>query len=230
MVMDSNLQHKYLMAMGVQQWVPRDSGPLAAEDDSPDLDTPAAANSWQMLEIEVAGCTRCKLHRSRTQTVFGTGDRQADWLIIGEAPGADEDQQGKPFVGRAGQLLDEMLMATGLDRPSVYIANLLKCRPPSNRDPSTDEVACCQGYLQRQIELLQPRLILVVGRVAAQGLLQTTTPVGRLRNKTHYYGERKIPLVVTYHPAYLLRSPLEKRKVWQDLQFAKAVINQPRDA
>ncbi|MEN8204394.1 MAG: uracil-DNA glycosylase [Pseudomonadota bacterium] len=225
--MNSNLRHEYLKAMGVQQWVARNSdadsytGIAAA---GPKVEqVPVDALDWQTLEAQVSACTRCVLHESRTQTVFGTGNRDADWMIIGEAPGADEDRQGEPFVGRAGQLLNEMLYAAGYRRNDVYIANILKCRPPGNRDPSADEVACCQLYLQQQIALIQPKLILAVGRIAAHNLLHTTTQVGRLRGTVHHYGEQRIPLIVTYHPAYLLRSPLEKRKVWEDLQFAQAV-------
>jgi uracil-DNA glycosylase family 4 len=144
-------------------------------------------------------------------------------MIIGEAPGADEDRQGEPFVGRAGQLLTAMIAAIGCRREEVYITNILKCRPPGNRDPLPEEVACCHDYLERQIALVGPALILVVGRIAAHNLLQTDLPIGRLRGRVHRYGKGGIPLVVTYHPAYLLRSPLEKRKSWEDLQLAQQV-------
>jgi DNA polymerase len=154
--------------------------------------------------------------------VFGVGNTQADWLIIGEAPGAEEDRRGEPFVGRAGQLLDEMLRATGQSRGEVYIANVLKCRPPNNRDPELGEARACRGYLDRQIALLKPKIILAVGRIAAQTLLATDTPVGKLRGKLHHLGD--IPLVVTYHPAYLLRSPRQKSKSWADLCLAMDVI------
>lgn len=184
------------------------------------LQTDVANLDWDGLQRQVASCTRCDLHRTRTQTVFGVGHRQADWLIIGEAPGAEEDKRGEPFVGRAGQLLDAMLMAVGLDRSRAYIANILKCRPPNNRDPQPNEVACCEPYLQRQIALLQPKLILAVGRIAAQNLLKTDLPLGRLRGRAHRYGAAQIPVIVTYHPAYLLRSPADKRKAWEDLQLA----------
>lgn len=178
-------------------------------------------SSWDDLQRQVAACTACQaLVSNRTQTVFGVGNRQADWLIVGEAPGADEDRQGEPFVGKAGQLLNAMLAAIGLSRESVYIANILKCRPPANRDPAPEEAANCEGYLLRQIELIQPRLLLSVGRISAQNLLQTDAPVGHLRGRVHRYGERQIPLVVTYHPAYLLRSPDQKGKAWDDLQLA----------
>lgn len=179
---------------------------------------------WAALAQRVQGCTRCpELVANRTQTVFGVGNKQADWLIIGEAPGADEDKQGEPFVGRAGQLLNAMLQAVGLKREQVYIANVLKCRPPNNRDPRPDEAAACEAYLRRQIALVQPKVILVVGRIAAQNLLKVDTPIGKLRGTVHSF-DSAIPLVVTYHPAYLLRSPLEKRKSWADLCLARRVI------
>ena len=183
-------------------------------------DTGGVVTDWAGLERQVACCTRCDLHKTRTQTVFGAGNRQARWFVIGEAPGADEDRQGEPFVGRAGMLLTEMLYAAGYRREDVYIANILKCRPPENRNPRPEEVGACISYLQQQISLVQPEIILAVGGIAAHNLLETDAPVGRLRGKVHYYGDSRIPLVVTYHPAYLLRSPLEKRKVWDDLQFA----------
>src|SRR5579863_8309979 len=173
---------------------------------------------------------RCELSRSRTQTVFGVGNTEAELLVIGEAPGAEEDRQGEPFVGRAGQLLNSMLRAMGNPRESVYIANVLKCRPPGNRDPRPEEVASCRPFLQRQIELLQPLLILAVGRIAAQNLLQTDTPIGRLRGQLHRFGARATPLIVTYHPAYLLRSPGEKRKSWVDLKFVRAELSRLRTA
>jgi len=223
------LHSEYLQAMGIQQWLPRAetadgeavgcvpaaAGQAGSEPVSPD---------WSALQAQVANSTLCRLHESRTRTVFGTGNREADWLIIGEAPGADEDRQGEPFVGRAGLLLNEMLFAAGYRREDVYIANILKCRPPDNRNPRPDEVACCHGYLQQQVGLIQPRIILAVGGIAAHNLLNTDTPVGKLRGVLHHYGETNIPLVVTYHPAYLLRSPLEKRKVLKDLQFALEVF------
>ncbi len=217
-------RNDYLQAMGIQPWVARDSQAAPEEDMSGQSGPIPALPGWTELEAQVAGCTRCSLHQTRTQTVFGTGNRQADWLIIGEAPGADEDRQGEPFVGRAGLLLNEMLLAVGYRREQVYIANILKCRPPNNRNPRPDEVASCHGYLERQIELIQPRLILAVGGIAAHNLLHTDAPVGRLRGKLHHYGGQQIPLVVTYHPAYLLRAPLEKRKAWADLQFARQIF------
>ena len=150
--------------------------------------------------------------------MFGVGNPDAVWLIIGEAPGAEEDRRGEPFVGRAGQLLDQMLYAIGQNRDSVFIENILKCRPPNNRDPKSDEAAACRAYLERQIELLRPKIILAVGMIAAQNLLGSTDPVGRMRGRPHQFGG--IPLVVTYHPAYLLRSPSQKQKSWSDLCLA----------
>ena len=217
--MNISLRNEYLKAMGVQQWVARDSVADVRVADVVEL----ASLDWQELEQRVSGCTLCGLHESRTRTVFGSGNHNADWLVIGEAPGADEDRQGEPFVGPAGQLLTEILYAIGLQRGDVYICNILKCRPPSNRNPSMQEVGHCNAYLQRQIELIKPRLILAVGGVAANSLLDMSEKVGVLRGKVHYYGVQGIPLVVTYHPAYLLRSPQEKRKVWNDLLFAQSV-------
>ena len=180
---------------------------------------------WDELQAQVAGCTLCELHSSRTQTVFGVGNRAADWLVIGEAPGKDEDQQGEPFVGRAGQLLNAMLQAIGLQREQVYIANILKCRPPGNRDPQAEEALRCRPYLQRQLELLEPKAILAVGRISAQNLLQSNETIGRLRGRVHRFGSGGIPLVATYHPAYLLRNPAQKSKVWQDLKALHRLLN-----
>ena len=188
------------------------------------LQSGVAPLDWDRLQKAVAVCTQCDLHASRTQTVFGVGNRAADWLVIGEAPGKDEDLQGEPFVGRAGQLLNAMLLAIGLKREQVYIANILKCRPPNNRDPRPEEVACCEAYLLRQIELIQPKIILAVGRIAAQNLLGTDMPIGKLRGIAHRFRDTGIPLVATYHPAYLLRSPAEKRKAWEDLKLAKRTL------
>ena len=215
-------REQYLEALGVDLW--RSRAPALSSVPTPVLapaPRSAHAPAWEALRAEVSVCTRCELSRGRTQTVFGVGNTQAELLVIGEAPGAEEDRQGEPFVGRAGQLLNSMLRAMGNPRESVYIANLLKCRPPGNRDPKPEEVASCLPYLQRQVELLQPRLIVAVGRIAAQNLLATDTPIGRLRGHVHRFGERATPLIVTYHPAYLLRSPGEKRKAWVDLKFAR---------
>lgn len=224
--MGDELQRRYLDAMGIQRWVARSSraacpiGETTVRAEAETADQPDASE-WDSLQAEVIACTRCELHKTRTQTVFGTGNRQADWLIVGEAPGADEDREGEPFVGRAGELLNEMLFATGHRREQVYIANILKCRPPGNRNPQSHEISCCVDYLWRQIRMVQPKIILAVGGIAANSLLQTDARVGELRGKVHYVAEQTV--VVTYHPAYLLRSPLEKRKVWDDLQFARKV-------
>ena len=180
------------------------------------------ATDWGTLRERVAGCVACELCKTRAQTVFGVGNTQAEWLVIGEAPGADEDRQGEPFVGRAGQLLNAMLLAVGRPRDTVFIANILKCRPPGNRDPRPEEVARCLPFLEQQVALLKPRLMLAVGRIAAQNLLGTDVPLSRLRGKVHEFGAAKTPLVITYHPAYLLRTPGDKRKAWEDLKFARA--------
>lgn len=179
--------------------------------------------TWDSLKQQVKACTRCELHASRTQGVLGVGDIHADLLIIGEAPGADEDRLGEPFVGQAGKLLDSMLAAIDLRRgQDVYIANVLKSRPPGNRDPKPDEVAACAPFLEQQIALIQPKLILALGRFAAQSLLSSTESISRLRGSVHTY--HGIPLLVTYHPAYLLRNLPDKAKAWEDLCLAKATM------
>lgn len=236
--MDNTLRLQYLEAMGIEVWVPRAAPahaespqPPAAEALSAVIEAPAPAkhqpidrtqaepDNWDLLQAEVATCRKCALCESRTQTVFGTGNKQADWMVIGEAPGQSEDQQGRPFVGKAGQLLTEMLRALGLDREKdVFIANILKCRPPGNRDPKVDEIEACHAYLQRQRALVQPKIILAVGRIAAQALLKTAAPLTKLRGTVHTLDET--PVIVAYHPAYLLRSLPEKRKAWLDLQLA----------
>ncbi len=180
---------------------------------------------WEALEHAVKHCTACPLHHTRTQGVFGVGNRTAEWLIVGEAPGEDEDRQGEPFVGRAGQLLDQMIRGMGLRREEIYIANVLKSRPPGNRTPAPLETAACLPYLQRQIELLEPRIILAAGSVAAQHLLATSLSIGVLRGRLHRYGAQRVPLVATYHPSYLLRSPSEKRKAWDDLRLAWRIFH-----
>ena len=213
-----------LEALGIDLYVRREQP--APEGEGPPRPVAADGPGWEALEAAVRTCTRCELHRTRTQTVFGVGDRRARWMFIGEAPGAEEDRQGEPFVGRAGQLLNSMLRALGLGRDQVFIANVLKCRPPGNRDPRPEEAASCRGYLEGQIALIEPTLIVAVGRIAAQNLLGTDAPLARLRGRVHSLGERGRPVVVTYHPAYLLRSPGEKRKAWQDLVFARKVLRE----
>jgi DNA polymerase len=232
MIPAESLRRQYLAAMGVELWLRREASPARTETQltAPDSAPPAGASGtiaaldWEALTAEVKVCTRCRLHATRTQTVFGVGNRSAQWLFVGEAPGADEDRQGEPFVGRAGQLLNAMLFAIGLKREDVFICNVLKCRPPDNRDPQDDEAAACEPFLVRQIELIRPRLIVALGRHAAHSLLKTELPLARLRGqRLSYHGT---PLVVTYHPAYLLRSPLEKRKAWDDLCLARSIVTE----
>jgi len=243
--MEESLRRQYLDAMGIQNWVGRDAAPEpdVAQDQpatmAPQVTTEPVAESkpsqprardgissldWDGLRARVEACKSCELHKTRTQTVFGVGNQNADLMIIGEAPGADEDKQGEPFVGSAGQLLNAMLKAIGFSREQVFIANIIKCRPPGNRDLHVEEALNCEPFLQRQIELIQPKVILAVGRVAAQNLLKTDAAVGKLRGRTDNIGAAKIPLVVTYHPAYLLRSPDQKGKAWQDLQRAYRLL------
>ncbi len=185
-----------------------------------------SALGWGELQSQVSVCTACDLHKGRTQTVFGVGNHQAKLLVIGEAPGATEDRLGEPFVGRAGKLLDAMLAAINLQRNQVFIANIVKCRPPNNRDPSAQEAAACRGYLERQMALIEPQVILAVGRIAAHNLLETDQAIGKLRCRVHTIGKQQIPMVVTYHPAYLLRSPKEKAKAWQDLKQVSQLMRQ----
>jgi len=211
-------QQQYLQALGIQSWESKNFSPSETIEISSDetLDS-NRQKIWLELEDRVKHCTLCELHKTRTHTVFGIGNKKADLLFVGEAPGANEDQQGIPFVGRAGNLLTSMLKAINIDRKDVYIANILKCRPPNNRDPLPSEVALCTPYLQEQINLMQPKLIVAVGRIAAQFLLKTNDPLSKLRGKLHYYGEQNTPLWITYHPAYLLRSPREKAKAYRDM-------------
>jgi len=215
--------------MGISVWVPRASGfreQLQSSEALIDNAVPeasvSATDNWDELQAEVASCTKCSLCATRTQTVFGSGNKHADWMLVGEAPGQHEDEQGQPFVGKAGLLLTEMLRAIGLAREEVFITNILKCRPPNNRDPLAGEVESCNDYLQRQQKLIQPKIILAVGRIAAQTLLKTDEPMSRLRGKVHTFNNT--PVVVVYHPAYLLRSLPEKRKAWRDLQLAMHTV------
>ncbi len=211
-----------LAARSAQPAAPSAQG---ATDAWPTREQRIARLDWDELEADIRACRACGLCLKRRQAVPGVGDRCASWLVVGEAPGEQEDLQGEPFVGPAGRLLDQMLAAIGLRRgEGVYIANVIKCRPPGNRNPAPEEIAACLPYLRRQIELLQPSLILALGRFAAQSLLATEASVGSLRGQslTYRLGERAIPLVVSYHPSYLLRSPLEKAKAWEDLLHARA--------
>jgi DNA polymerase len=207
-----------LAEMGLSPiWVLRDKSNPEEENRSP------SGKTWIELKQAVPACTACGLHKSRTQTVFGVGDEQADWMLIGEAPGAEEDRLGEPFVGQAGRLLDNMLAAIGLGRSdNVYIANVLKCRPPGNRNPEPGEVEKCSAHLRAQIGLVAPKLIVAMGRFAAQTLLGTDASIASLRGRVHAYAG--VPLIVTYHPAYLLRNLPDKAKAWEDLVFARKTM------
>lgn len=229
------LRHQYLQAMGIQLWESREqiiqveAGPkpeLVTQQLDRDMsakksavaDTIAPAfQDWQSLVTTVENCTQCALAETRTHVVVGSGHQKAQVMFIGEAPGAEEDKAGLPFVGSAGQLLTEMLRAIGFERQQVYITNMLKCRPPGNRDPEAAELAACSIYLQQQIQWVQPRIIVTLGRIAAQQLLKTQQSLGALRGKMHQLPDSRIPVLATYHPAYLLRSPSQKRKAWEDL-------------
>ncbi len=212
-------QERALEEMGLAPlWVRREAAVAATTP------TVQSGELWEALQNEVRQCRACGLCESRTQTVFGVGARNPDWLFVGEAPGAEEDARGEPFVGQAGKLLDNMLASIGLARgQTVYIANVLKCRPPGNRNPSSEEVAQCRNYLMRQIELLEPRMIVALGRFAAQTLTDSDSSVGKLRGRVHRleHGARNYPLIVTFHPSYLLRTPEDKRLAWQDLCLAR---------
>jgi DNA polymerase len=221
--------------MGIDVWVPR---PLVNPLQSPEIIAEAVDN-WEILQAEVSQCTQCDLCKSRSQTVFGSGNKNADWMLIGEAPGESEDQQGLPFgrvgslppatlppslavVDKPGLLLTEMLRAIDLDREEVFITNVVKCRPPENREPTSTEVEACKTYLLRQQALLKPKIILALGHVAAQALLNTNKPIAELRGKIHTLNDT--PVVVVYHPAYLLRFLPDKQKAWEDLKFAIQII------
>lgn len=227
MALSENMRLQYLDTMGICVWQSRfvptyteslcESYEDAVIPIEPTLQiTPP--DSWEKLREQVSSCQLCTLCTTRTQTVFGEGNVNADWFFVGEAPGENEDLQGRPFVGEAGQLLTQMIRAISLTREEVFIANILKCRPPHNRDPHIDEIAHCRDYLQRQLALVKPKIIIAVGRIAAQTLLKTNTTIGKLRGQVHHV--ENVPLIAIYHPSYLLRSLIEKRKAWQDLQFA----------
>jgi DNA polymerase len=236
--MDARRSSRYLEAMGVTVWRPRDAGPREPGEEgflpseapatpTKSRDDLVAGMDWTSLERAVAACRACALCETRNKTVFWVGDHRAHLMVIGEAPGADEDRQGEPFVGRAGQLLDRMLAAIGLPRDQVFIANILKCRPPGNRDPRPDEALRCEPFLLRQIELVRPRVLLAVGRISAQHLLKSDDPVGRLRGRWFEFGPARIPLRVTYHPSYLLRAPEQKGKAWHDLLAVARTMGPP---
>ena len=229
-------QQQYLKQIGVTVWEERRSTHKEKEDEIKlvgfDAIKISEDNKYTETELDknlnylsnqVAICNLCELHKCRKNTVFGVGDNNADWLVIGEAPGVDEDLKGEPFVGRAGKLLNSMLFSVGVQREDIFITNILKCRPPKNRDPKPDEAKACEKYLRQQIKLINPKIILALGRIAAQNLLKSTIPIGKMRGNSYQYPDYDLPVVVTYHPAYLLRSPSEKRKVWEDLKFAQNI-------
>jgi DNA polymerase len=242
-------QHAMLAEMGIRLWRPWSpphaadaeiapepvvaQAPVEPEVRSVAVPPPAASSvstlDWPALREAVSACTACKLCGGRTQTVFGVGNPRAHWMIVGEAPGEQEDRQGEPFVGKSGQLLDNMLRAIHLTRgeappaQQVYIANTVKCRPPGNRNPEPDELAQCEPFLMRQVALVQPKIILAMGRFAVQSLLRSSEPIGRLRGRVHHY--QGVPLIVTYHPAYLLRNLADKARAWDDLCLAVATAN-----
>ncbi len=247
-------QHRCLEAMDIQIWKRRESegsssgqAQTGQSQENPAQNHPPAGNPvapalvntgnkpddrddrWKKLQAAVSRCTQCRLSESRTQTVFGAGNPDAELMIVGEAPGSEEDRLGEPFVGRSGQLLNEMLAAVKLQRSDIFIVNILKCRPPENRDPRPDEAAACADFLHRQVECVQPRLLMAVGRIAAQNLLGLTSTLGSMRGQVYSYGRTEVPLIVTYHPAYLLRSPSQKRKSWQDLCLARSILQDTGD-
>jgi uracil-DNA glycosylase len=234
-MMDKEKRLDYFKKMEIPLWslrenIDRLSEKIVKGDDMPRTSTmnreqKISTLNWQELKSAVNHCKACDLYKTRTNPVFGVGNPNADLLVIGEAPGANEDKQGEPFVGRGGQLLTNMLSAIGYEREDYYIANILKSRPPNNRDPSLREVKACTPYLLRQISLIKPKLILAVGRIAAHYLLSTDASMANLRGNLFHFGVNKIPLLVTYHPAYLLRSPREKCKAWQDMQYVKKQLD-----
>lgn len=230
--MDNKTRLQYLEVMGIDVWVPRQKvieGELSSSSSYKDTasngknnGTTDLSEEWNVLQKIVSECSKCALCETRTQTVFGVGNQNADWMFVGESPGHNEDVDAIPFLGKTGQLLDEMIRAIGLGRDSVYITNILKCKTPENRNPKVEEVQACRDYLQQQILLVKPKIILAVGRVAIQTLLETKEPLTKLRGVSHQLAG--IPVVAIYHPAYLLRSLLEKKKAWQDLQLAMKQI------
>ena len=227
--MDPARRLRYLQALGVEPWQLRTGGPATAPAIAPGIEEPRPAaagegdagvpQDWEGLQAAVATCRKCRLCETRTNTVFGVGPRGAPLMVVGEGPGADEDARGEPFVGRAGKLLDEMLRAIGRSRQAdTFIANVVKCRPPGNREPAEDEAEHCRPFLEQQLRLVRPKLIVALGRVVAQRLLANDTPIGKMRGQSYAWGPDATPLMVTYHPAYLLRNPGDKAKSWEDLK------------
>ncbi len=228
--MSSDLEHfDILRKMGIDVWRLRDTTtpeqPKASvqAESTPDVCLSHGAESLQSIAQEVSACQKCELHKSRTQTVFGRGNPDANWLFVGEAPGYHEDQQGQPFVGAAGKLLNLMISALGMTHEQVFIANMLKCRPPDNRDPLPEEIEKCESYLHRQLALIKPKVIVALGKVSATALLKSNVALSKLRGEVHHYGSDDIPLIVTYHPAYLLRRPGQKAEAWEDLWKARII-------
>lgn len=230
MSLQKKKRQEYLRLLDVQTWLPREQNNHVQEKLDMTQEEIIGRMDWDALQDAVAKCKACDLYKARTNPVFGVGNRQADLLVVGEAPGANEDKEGEPFVGRGGQLLTSMLQAIGLSREEIYIANILKSRPPNNRDPSPEEVTACTPYLLRQIVLIKPKLILAVGRIAAHYLLNTNEAMASLRGREFKYGVTQVPLLVTYHPAYLLRSPREKSKAWQDMKLVAQMLSQIQSA
>ena len=203
----------------------QDSDIVHVRSDSAIASAALAHEGLDQLAKIIVKCEKCPLHQTRTHAVPGHGSLTADWMFVGEAPGQNEDQQGLPFVGRAGQLLDAMISALKMQREEAFVANVIKCRPPNNRDPVAEEVEQCEPFLHQQLEIIKPSVIVALGRISAQLLLRSSEPIGKLRGKIYHYGASNIPLIPTYHPAYLLRSPEQKGKAWQDLLLAKSVVD-----
>lgn len=229
--LDERSRIQALKTMGIQPWFSKSGGAQTVVQAQQTITTPVVETNanlkiadlnWQQLQQTISECQLCELHTHRTQTIFGTGNPAADLIIISEAPNKEEDHIGKPFIGESGELLDAMLKAIDLKRENIFIANVIKCSPPDGRKPHVSEIVCCDHYLQRQIELIQPKLILALGRIAAHHLLVTKEALGVLREKPHSYNG--IPLLVSYHPDYLIRKPSEKRKSWQDLLQVKSYL------
>ncbi len=233
--MDEQTRRQYLQAMGVEVWLSRSSASHLEDDDSFSEGEGEGAtacgddSTWHHLESEVKHCQACGLAEQRTNVVFGSGLRNADWLIVGESPGQEEDKLGEPFVDASGELLSAMLFALGLKREQVFITNIVKCRPLQKRDLGKNELECCAGYLRRQVALVNPKVIFLLGRVAVQGVLSSSENIAEMRGRRHFFPGTDIPVVISYHPAYLLRKPMDKRKMWQDLQYAYQLYAQLKD-
>jgi uracil-DNA glycosylase len=217
----------YLDSMSASEFIRRLNDPESARETYPAVSDDSAASpltlKLRVIQENAGACTACSLHETRTNPVFARGNPLSQLMVIGEAPGEEEDRTGEPFVGRAGKLLDVLLQAVGFPRDSVYICNVLKCRPPGNRNPLPNEVESCSGFLRSQIDAIAPRALLAVGKFAAQTLVQSEESIGRLRGQIHQYNG--VPVVVTYHPAYLLRSPSATRVAWHDFQLLRSVLD-----